>query len=76
MEQEQKDSALRKWFGERKPVRLMLLAALLTLCVIHVDRLILAVLFLCKVASPLIVGAAMAYILEIVVAIHIMIFRD
>ena len=25
MEQEQKDSALRKWFGERKPVRLMLL---------------------------------------------------
>ncbi len=67
MEQEQKDSALRKWFGERKPVRLMLLAALLTLCVIHVDRLILAVLFLWKVASPLIVGAAMAYILEIVV---------
>lgn len=67
MEQEEKESALRKWFGERKPVRLMLLAALLTLCVIHIDRLILAVLFLWRVASPLIVGAAMAYILEIVV---------
>lgn len=67
MEQEEKESALRKWFGERKPVRLMLLAALLTLCVIHIDKLILAVLFLWRVASPLIVGAAMAYILEIVV---------
>lgn len=67
MEQEEKESALRKWFGERKPVRLMLLAALLTLCVIHIDKLILTVLFLCRVASPLIVGAAMAYILEIVV---------
>ncbi len=67
MEQEEKESALRKWFGERKPVRLMLLAALLTLCVIHIDKLILTVLFLWRVASPLIVGAAMAYILEIVV---------
>ena len=67
MEQEERESALRKWFGERKPVRLMLLAALLTLCVIHIDKLILTVLFLWRVASPLIVGAAMAYILEIVV---------
>ena len=66
-EQEKNDSALRKWFGERKPVRLMLLAALLTLGVIHVQFLIEAVIFLWRVASPLILGAVIAYILEIVV---------
>lgn len=58
---------LTKWFGERKFVRLMLLAALLTLGVIHIQRILGGIRFLWGVARPLIIGAAIAYILEIVV---------
>lgn len=65
--EEDRDSSLRKWFGERKPVRLMLLAALLTLGVIHVQFLIQAVIFLWRLAWPLIMGGIIAYILEIVI---------
>lgn len=58
---------LSRWFGDKKYVRLMLLAALLTLGVIHVQSLIRGLFFLWGVAQPLIVGAVIAYILEIVV---------
>lgn len=58
---------LMKWFGERRIVRLMLLAALLALGVIHVELIINTVLLLWRVASPLILGAAIAYILEIII---------
>ncbi|MBR4359203.1 MAG: AI-2E family transporter [Clostridia bacterium] len=64
---ETRENALRKWFGERRFVRLMLLAALLTLGVIHFEWMVSAVFFVWSVARPLIVGAAIAYILEIVV---------
>ena len=63
----QREHPLSKWFGERKFVRLMLLAALLTLGVIHFESLIKGVLFLWNIARPLILGAVIAYILEIVV---------
>lgn len=65
--QDQQSHALTKWFGERKTVRLMLLAALLTLGVIHIQWIAAGALFLWKVASPLIWGMALAYILEIVI---------
>lgn len=55
------------WFGEKRPVRLLLLAALLTLGVIHFESLVRFILFLWQIAQPLVLGAAMAYILEIVV---------
>ena len=45
----------------------MLLAALLILGVIHVQSLIQAALFFCRIATPLILGCAIAYILEIVI---------
>jgi len=45
----------------------MLLAALLTLGVIHIQFLIQAVVFLWKIAWPLILGGIIAYILEIVI---------
>lgn len=63
----QEQHPLTKWFGERRFVRLMLLAALLTLGVIHIQRIINGIRFLWGVAKPLIVGAAIAYVLEIVV---------
>jgi len=58
---------LMKWFGERRIVRLMLLAALLALGVIHVELIVNTVLLLWRVASPLILGAVIAYILEIII---------
>ena len=61
------ENPLRKWFGERKIVRLMLLAALLALGVIHIESLIFGFIFVWNVAQPLILGAAMAYILEIII---------
>ena len=63
----EREHPFAKWFGERKIVRLMLLAALLALGVIHVEKIIDTVALLWHVASPLIVGAAIAYILEIIV---------
>ncbi len=58
---------ISQWFGEKRIVRLMLLAALLTLGVIHIEFMIGAAVFLWKIAKPLIVGAALAYILEIII---------
>lgn len=55
------------WFGEKGPVRLLLLAALLTLGVLHFDALVRGALFLWQIAQPLVLGGVMAYILEIVV---------
>lgn len=65
---DQQSHALTKWFGEKKTVRLMLLAALLTLGVIHFQWLLAGALFLWKVASPLLWGLVLAYILEIVIS--------
>ncbi len=48
-------------------VRLMLLAALLALAVIHIEFIIHSVMRPWWVASPLIVGAILAYILEIII---------
>lgn len=56
-----------KWFGEKKPVRLMLLGALLILGIMNFDWLMNKLLFLWQVAQPLVTGAVMAYILEVVV---------
>ena len=61
------ENPLRKWFGERKIVRLMLLAALLALGVIHIESLIYGLILVWNVAQPVILGAAMAYILEIII---------
>ena len=58
---------LSRWFGEKKFVRLMLLAALLALGVIHSESLLKAVLLVWSIAHPLIIGAALAYILEVVI---------
>lgn len=58
---------LSQWFGEKKIVRLMLLAALLTLGVIHIGSVIGAGAYLWNIAKPLIVGAALAYVLEIII---------
>lgn len=55
------------WFGSRKIVRLMLLAALLILGVLNFGRLCAAARFLWHVMQPLALGAVMAYVLEIVV---------
>ena len=63
----EQEHPLAKWFGERKIVRLMLLAALLALAVIHIEFIINTALKLWRVASPLIVGAILAYILEIII---------
>ncbi len=62
-----REHPLVKWFGERRIVRLMLLAALLALGVIHIEFIINTVLLLWRVASPLMVGAVIAYILEIII---------
>ncbi len=62
-----REHPLAKWFGERKIVRLMLLAALLALGVIHVQWILGGVLLIWRVAKPLIVGACLAYILEIII---------
>ena len=48
-------------------VRLMLLAALLALAVMHVEFILDTVLRLWQVASPLMLGAILAYILEIII---------
>ena len=62
-----REHPLAKWFGERRIVRLMLLAALLALGVIHIEFLINTALTRLRVASPLIAGAVVAYILEIII---------
>lgn len=64
---QEQEHPLMKWFGERRIVRLMLLAALLALGVIHVELIISTVALLWRVASPLILGAVIAYILEIII---------
>ncbi len=63
----EREHPLSKWFGERKIVRLMLLAALLALAVIHVEFIIGTLVMLWRVASPLILGAIIAYVLEIMI---------
>ena len=63
----EKEHPLAQWFGERKIVRLMLLAALLALGVIHIEFIFNTLLLFWRVASPLIVGAVLAYILEIII---------
>ena len=63
----EREHPLSKWFGERKIVRLMLLAALLALAVIHIEFIIDTVKLFWRVASPLILGAIIAYILEIMI---------
>ncbi|MBQ9264898.1 MAG: AI-2E family transporter [Clostridia bacterium] len=63
---EPQEHPLAKWFGERRFVRLMLLAALLTLGVIHIQWIIAGIGFLWNVARPLIVGTAIAYFLAII----------
>ena len=62
-----REHPLSRWFGEKKIVRLMLLAALLALGVIHIQWILEGILFIWNVAKPLIVGAAIAYILEIII---------
>ena len=62
-----RENPLAHWFGERKIVRLMLLAAILAVGVIHVESILSGVLFLWNVARPLITGAVIAYILEIII---------
>lgn len=64
---DQDQHPLAKWFGERKMVRLMLLAALLTLAVIYIHPILSGIGLVWKIAKPLIAGAAVAYILEIIV---------
>ena len=59
--------SIARWFGERRYVRIMLLAALLTLGVIHVEFIINTLIYLWNIAKPLIIGAALAYILEIII---------
>ena len=63
----EQEHPLAKWFGERKIVRLMLLAALLALAVIHIEFIIDTIRMFWRVGSPLILGAIMAYILEIMI---------
>ncbi len=63
----EQEHPLSKWFGEKKIVRLMLLAALLALAVIHIEFILDTLLMLWRVASPLILGAILAYILEIII---------
>lgn len=62
-----KENALSKWFGERKIVRLLLLAALLALGVIHIEWIIKGILYIWNVCKPIISGAVIAYILEIII---------
>lgn len=63
----QEQHPLAKWFGERKIVRLMLLAALLALGLVHFDSIVHFAQLLWRIAQPLILGAMMAYVLDIVV---------
>ncbi len=63
----EKEHSLSKWFGERKIVRLMLLAALLALGVIHIQWIIEGILFLWGVCRPIVLGAVIAYVLEIII---------
>lgn len=62
-----REHPLSKWFGERKIVRLMLLAALLALGVIHFQLIVQGVILLWRIARPILLGGCIAYILEIVV---------
>ncbi|MDO5435253.1 MAG: AI-2E family transporter [Clostridia bacterium] len=61
------DSKYLSWFGNRRPVRLLLLAALLTLGILHFSDLCGFVTVLWRSASPLIAGAALAYVLNVIV---------
>ena len=62
-----RENSLGKWFGEKKIVRLMLLAALLALGVMHIQWILEGIRFLWNVFKPIIVGAIIAYILEIII---------
>lgn len=55
------------WFGDRRAVRLMVLAALLVLGIIYFPNICRYLGFLWQVCQPLVLGAAMAYVLEIIV---------
>ncbi len=55
------------WFGNRRAVRLMVLAALLVLAIIYFPNICRYLGFLWQVCQPLVLGAAMAYVLDIVV---------
>ena len=59
------NNKLSRWFGERKAVRLMLLAALLALAVIYSKELLAGAAGVIAAAEPLLIGAAAAYVLEI-----------
>ncbi|MBQ6256605.1 MAG: AI-2E family transporter, partial [Clostridia bacterium] len=63
----EKEHSLSKWFGEKKIVRLLLLAALLALGVIHIQWIIEGILFLWGVCRPIVLGAVIAYVLEIII---------
>ena len=64
---DQGNNRLSRWFGERKAVRMLLLAAILLLAVIHFDAVLEVAVFLVNAARPLLIGAAIAYVLEIVI---------
>lgn len=66
--EEQEKNRVGRWFGNRRPVRLLLLAALLALAVLHSESMWRALLIAVKAAKPLIVGAGIAYVMEIVVS--------
>ena len=55
------------WFGNRRAVRLLLLAALLVLGIIYFPDVCRYLVFLWQVCQPLVLGAAIAYVLEIIV---------
>lgn len=55
------------WFGNRRVVRLMLLAALLALGLMNFTTLCQYVGYLWHIAQPLVVGAAIAYVMELIV---------
>lgn len=55
------------WFGNRRIVRLMLLAALLTWGLMNFTKVCQYIGFLWGIAQPLVLGAAMAYVLELIV---------
>ena len=61
------DPKYLSWFGNRRPVRLLLFTALLTLGIIHFTDLCNFITVLWRSASPLIAGAALAYVLNVIV---------
>ena len=55
------------WFENRRAVRLMLLAAVLVLGIIYFPNVCRYLAYLWQVCQPLVLGAAIAYVLEIIV---------